>query len=376
MNLTQFDETYKAFKSADKIEIKCDHPEHNGDRERTLGKQPARRNIIKNDGEQFICRECMMKYDNPMQRPRERRQTDEVITVSCPHSEHDGDREREIKKSAYFGPLDGPFEQICKSCAQFDKEISEEQREAISKKLKGRELSDEHRRKISEYMKTNEEGIARGKANLVPGMGGIARAGLPLPQEWKDAISDGTKGKPKSLQHRLNISEGRKKMLVDTGGFTKEHREAISRATVEQYARGFDPQLHHLKGWHSSPKAGRVFYRSSYEKKAYMMLDADPEVKTYYTERVKVEYSNPTKGITSTYLIDIDIEYNDGRTKLIEVKPEKWLEDTVVVAKIEAAAERARDLKIPFRVWTETYLFGSEKEMREFVEWLKKELGK
>jgi hypothetical protein len=369
MNIEEFDLTYVDYKSVDKIEIPCDHPLHKGPNP-TIGKQPARRNILKREGKEFICRNCCMKHYNPMNHVGEKRQTDELIAIVCPHPDHKGDRERQMKKSCFFGSMEDP-QQICRSCSQLGREVSEEQRDKVSKKLKGRKLSEEHKNKILKYRKNNPQWAEQAKKNLIPGMGGIARKGIPLPQKWKDSISKGNKGKKRTLQHKLNISKGRKKMLKEVGGFTREHRENISKATVVQYENGFEPQLHHLKGWHSSPKAGDIYYRSSYEKKAYMILDVDDSVVTYSAETVRVEFEHPVKHITSTYLIDLEIMHTDGTIELVEIKPEKWLKDEVVVAKTAAAELRAKELGITFDVWTEEKLFKDEKDARKFAEWLK-----
>ncbi len=370
MNIEEFDETYAEFKSVDKIEIACDHPQHTGPPPK-IGKQPARRNILKRGGTEFICRQCCMKHENPMTKVGQGRQTDEIIDVYCPHPEHSGDPDRKMQKACYYGAMEEPYLQVCGSCAQLGKEISEEQKQAISKTLTGRKLSPEHVAKIMAWREAHPEWAEKTKQNLIPGMGGIARAGQPLPEEWKNAISAGTTGVPKTEEHCQHISEGRKKMLEETGGFTQEHRENISKATIRQYANGFEPRLHHLRGWHESPKAGKVYYRSSYELKAYLKLDADDTVKTYQTETVTVEYWHPIKKITASYIIDLLVEYVDGSQKLIEVKPEKWLTDEVVICKIDAADMKAVDMGITFEVWTEMDLFGhvyNEKNMRRFVD--------
>lgn len=379
MDLQTFKASYADLKNADKITILCDHESHDGDRNRVVSKQAAERNIRKNNDERFVCRECTLKYDNPMSRPRERRQTDDLVTVSCPHPEHKGQRERQIKKSAWFGPVDGPFVSVCKSCAQLGKEVSEEQRKAVSEKLTGRVLSDEHKEKILEYRKNNPEWAAKSAQNLIPGMGGIARKGLPMPEEWKEAISRGTKGIKKSEKHKRAIAEGRKKMLEKTGGFTREHRENLSRATLHQYARGFKPHTFHLKGWHESPKAGNIFFNSSYEKRAYMKLDEDDTVATYRRESVQVPYFHPAKAITSNYILDIVVEYVNGSTKWIEVKPAAWLMDEVVQAKAEAAEALAVTMpNTSYEFWTEVNLFGSVYNpaiVNGFVDKLKNELS-
>jgi hypothetical protein len=377
MNIDQFNQTYASFKDANKITITCDHPSHDPIGEIiTIGKQPARRNILKNSGKEFICRQCFMFYKNPMTQTSVPRQTDEVIDVFCPHHEHQGDPVRQMKKACYYGVMEEPYLQVCGSCVQKGKVISEEQKEAISKALKGIKRSEEFKEKLREYMLTNEEGIQRAKNNLVPGAGGGWNQGKETPEEVRKKQSEALLGRIYDEEHRQNISEGRKKMLEEQGGFSREHREKLSKATVRQYAKGFDPKMHHLTGIHKSLKAGEVSYRSSYEKKAYMKLDEDETVKTYKVEGFSVEYFHPIKKITSNYIVDLEIEYIDGSKKYVEVKPEKWLTDEVVCSKVEAAQKKAAELGVPYEIWTEMHLFGhvyNEKNMRAFVEKIKKE---
>lgn len=360
MNIEQFDELYKNYKSSDKITIHCDHPNCSNPT-KILGKQPARRNILKNGGSIFICRDCFMKYNNPMNRVGQSRQTEEEIKVLCPQC----NKIRQMKKCCYYGLIKEPYHQICGTCAQRGKEISNQQKEAISKKLSGRKLSEEHKAKIMLYRKNNPEWRDKAIKNLIPGMGGIVRKGLPLPEEWKQAISDGTKGKKKSLEHRYHISIGRKQMLEEQGGLKPETKQKLRQAAKAQYRRGFDPRYHHVHGWHFSPKLGtRVFYRSSYEKKAYMLLDQDETIKSYSVETVDVMYHNPVKNTQCEYLIDLLIEYQDGSKKLVEVKPEKQWDSPVVRAKLDAGDLKAKELGMLFEVWGETFLFGKDNTWR------------
>jgi hypothetical protein len=91
-------------------------------------------------------------------------------------------------------------------------------------------------------------------------------------------------------------------------------------------------------------------------------------------ENVDVEYFNTQKEINSTYLIDLDIQYKDGSRRLVEVKPECWLTDENVLAKIAAGKKRAEELGTTYEVWTEMDLFGhvyNERNMRLFVEKIK-----
>jgi hypothetical protein len=375
MDIETFKNKYASFKDAEKIRITCDHPQHEPAGETiVIGKQPAKRNILKNDGKFFICRQCFMKYNNPINRIGESRQTEEIIMVYCPHPEHEGDHAREMKKRNYYGSLHEPFLQICGSCVQRGKTISDEQREKIRLALKDVPKSEEFKEKLERYWKKHPERRAEATAILLANKCTTGMLGKHHSDETKEKMSEIMSGRTYTDEHCENISEGRKKMLAEQGGFTKEHREAISRATIRQYQTGFDPKLHHLKGWHESPKVGKIFYRSSYEKKAYLKLDGDESVKNYKAEALAVEYFNPEKQIVSTYLVDLLIEYVDGSQKYVEIKPEKWLTDDVVVAKIDAAMMKTHDLGWPFEVWTEMHLFGhvyNEKNMRAFAEKVK-----
>lgn len=366
MNIQQFSEKYFNNKDSDKIFIKCDHELHVNNDLIEIGKQPAKRNILKNNGEKFICRNCYMKHNNPMNHLGNSRQTDELIEVICTHPSHVGNNSRIIKKSCYYGNMQTPYEQICGSCSQRDKIIKEETKVKISESLTGIKRTDEFKQKLSNYMKNHPEGISRGKENLIPGSGGGWNKGSHLSDETKQKMSEAHSGKTFTPEHCEKISIGRLKMLEETGGFTKEHIQKLREATIRNYQNGFDPKNHHITGWHSSPKAGNIFFRSSYEKKAYLILDDDLDVKTYKAESLTIEYLNPTSNTIDTYLVDLEIERMDGSIEFIEVKPSVFVNDAIVLAKTSAALAK----NINFKIWTEIDLFGvvyNEKNIKEFV---------
>lgn len=369
MNTDEFNKKYASYRDAEKIEITCDFIIHKDScKTFIIGKQAAKRNIMKNG--EFICRDCFMHYKNPMNNKGNKRQTNEIIFVICPDPNHVGDRARQMKKSGYFGNLSEPYEQVCGSCVQRGKTISEEQKLKISKKLTGIERSEEFKQKLRDYLHSNPERLAQIKKTLTENRGS-GFLGKKHSDITKEKMSETMSGRTYSEEHRSNISSGRKRMLEEQGGFSQEHREKISKATIEQYKEGFDPNTHHLKGKHQSPKAGNIHFRSSYEKKAYLKLDEDESVKTYSIEKVSIEYIHPNKKITSQYLVDMLVEYYDGTKKLIEIKPEKMLEDSIVQAKIESAKIKASELGYEFEVWTEMDLFGhvyNKKNMNLFIE--------
>jgi hypothetical protein len=379
MNLQEFDSNFGKLKDKDMININCDFSEHVGDRNRTMARVSARRNILKNNSIEFICKDCSMTHKNPMKnRDAIKRQTDDEIVVICLDDRHRGDKTRKIKMSGYFGSLEQPYAQTCKSCAQLDKVIGEEQKRKISEALTGIERSDEFKQKHRDYYKNNPEAKARAIATLLKHKCSTGMLGKHHSEEHKKKISEIMSGRTYTEEHRNNISEGRKKMLDAQGGLLKETKEKLSKAAAEQYANGYNPKTHHARGNHISSKSNKnIIYKSSYEKKALMKLDEDDNVLKYeYESRNSiVRYDNPKKKIIGSYLIDLTVEYKDGTKKLIEVKPNKWLQDSVVQAKIIAAHDFAIKNNMEFEIWEETALFGAvynEKNIRSFCEKVKK----
>lgn len=386
MKIEDFNQMYNGLRDIDKVSVDdlCNHPNHVKEG-KWIKKVAAKRNILKHGGTEFICRECDMRHNNPVFKSGQgSRQTSESITVYCPHSEHQGDPTRQMQKACYYGSMEEPYLQICGSCAQKGRVMSEEQKDKIRESLKGRKLSPEHIAKILAYRENNPEWVAKANQNLIPGMGGGWNVGQQTPDQVKQKISESNTGKKRTPEQKLNVSVGRKKMLKETGGFTREHRENISKATVRQYQNGFEPKMFHLTGYHESTKVpdGRIYYASSYEKKAFLILDEDPEVVSYGKEKVVVQYFHPVKQIESNYLIDLEVFYKDGSKKIIEVKPRMWMnpESTrddvkVVITKIKAAEEFCKKNSIPFEVWDENVLFGEspEKMISLFVRRMKME---
>jgi hypothetical protein len=200
MNLQEFDSNFGKLKDKDMININCDFSEHVGDRNRTMARVSARRNILKNNSIEFICKDCSMTHKNPMKnRDAIKRQTDDEIVVICLDDRHRGDKTRKIKMSGYFGSLEQPYAQTCKSCAQLDKVISEEQKKKISKALTGIERSNEFKQKLRNYMKSNLEGIARFTKNLLENRCTTGMLGKHHSEETKKKMSMWHKLKGKKI---------------------------------------------------------------------------------------------------------------------------------------------------------------------------------
>jgi hypothetical protein len=376
MNIEKFYEKFKTLKDKEIVEIYCDHANHAGDRKRSIAKVSAKRNILKNGGEEFVCRDCQMKYKNPMNtKGAAKRQTDEEIVVVCPDPRHKGDKTRTMKMSGYFGNLEQPYIQKCKSCVQLEKTISEEHRCKISQKLTGIQRTDEFKKKLRDYLHAHPERLAQIKKTLTENRGS-GMLGKHHSIETKSKMSKLMSGRVYTDEHKQNISEGRKEMLSAQGGLLKTTREKLSKAAIQQHINGFDAKTHHARGTHISKKCDKVIkYKSSYEKKAFMKLDEDNSVLKYEYESTAINYYNPVKCINGSYLVDLVVYYDDGTKKLIEVKPNKWLQDLTVVAKIDAGKAYASKHEMAFEVWEETTLFGAvynEKNMRSFCQKVKR----
>jgi endogenous inhibitor of DNA gyrase (YacG/DUF329 family) len=128
-----------------------------------------------------------------------------------------------------------------------------------------------------------------------------------------------------------------------------EARQKISIASSRRqtgYSRG-------KSGWHESEKAGgKVFYRSSYEKKAFELLDANSDVASYEVEPFVIVYVDRFAD-TRRYRPDILVHWNDGCDVLIEVKPAWQLDDPKVLEKVTSGAAHARNNGMSFEIWTE-----------------------
>lgn len=121
------------------------------------------------------------------------------------------------------------------------------------------------------------------------------------------------------------------------------------------YRKVLAPKGRGTRGWHESRKAGQVYFRSSYEKLAFTILDQLSVVESYEVEPLLIEYEHPC-GRVRGYYPDILVEYRGGRKELVEIKPERFLKDPVNKRKASAARKWCRQNNIKFSVWTEEAL--------------------
>lgn len=144
-------------------------------------------------------------------------------------------------------------------------------------------------------------------------------------------------------------------------GLTNETDERVKR-TSEKMSQIISAKIvagewTHVKGfisgWHEAPKCGRQFYRSSYERRYFEMLDVDDDVLTYESEPFSIPYV--LDGTIKNYTPDVLVTRRD-RKQLVEVKPTALLDDPMNVAKSNIAREWCALNDVEYLVVTETAL--------------------
>jgi len=92
------------------------------------------------------------------------------------------------------------------------------------------------------------------------------------------------------------------------------------------------------RGLHTSPVAGECKFRSSWEEKFMIYLDADVSVKSWSYEKTAIEYMSNKKTMKiRKYYPDFFVEYQDGSKKVIEIKQKRKLLEATVKKKAAAA---------------------------------------
>jgi len=117
----------------------------------------------------------------------------------------------------------------------------------------------------------------------------------------------------------------------------------------------------------------KVVYRSSWEKAAFNWCDTESTVESWSSEEVVVPYYWDVDKKYHRYFVDLKITYTNGKTHLIEIKPDKEtrppkrpdkskryineaLTYTKNACKWEAAITYAEDRGWKFEIWTENTL--------------------
>lgn len=193
-----------------------------------------------------------------------------------------------------------------------------------------------------------------------------------LERQWADGVFDFHRGRVRPEEERQRLKDGWTVEARQANG--DRHRELWAdpeyRAKMVAYHRQPDVRAERSRAqtrrmeenptkwargnseWVDTPKgtADRVFVRSSYEKAAVAVLEADPTVVKYKYEPV---FRRPCgKWCKPDFLVT----YEDGTQSLVEVKA-SWVLAQPITSKhrrkLAMYAELAAAKGLPFEVWTE-----------------------
>lgn len=118
----------------------------------------------------------------------------------------------------------------------------------------------------------------------------------------------------------------------------------------------------------------KITYRSLWERQAFRWCDENPEIRSWSSEEIAIPYILKTDGKRHKYYPDLKINYTNGKTSLIEIKPKrqtkppkvksrktpKYIKEVYAygmnTSKWKYASEYAKDRGWAFEIWTENEL--------------------
>ena len=111
------------------------------------------------------------------------------------------------------------------------------------------------------------------------------------------------------------------------------------------------------RGLHVSPTAGECKFRSSWEQKYMIHLDACSDVASWTYEKLVIEYvSNQKTKKIRKYYPDFYVEYVDGTRQVIEIKQKRKLFQATVKKKTKAAEQWCAINGATYKILTEIEL--------------------
>ena len=139
---------------------------------------------------------------------------------------------------------------------------------------------------------------------------------------------------------------------------------------MQTYKGRFSPRnTSKYKGDHT-----KIVYRSLWERQVMRFFDEHTDILSWSSEEIVIPYRCKTDGRLHRYFVDFKVQFSDGKTFLIEVKPAKetqpprkpqkqsrrYITEVMTyaknVSKWESAEQYALDRGWEFVVWTEDTL--------------------
>ena len=198
----------------------------------------------------------------------------------------------------------------------------------------GKKLSEETKKKISENNKGKHfywNGKKQSKETIEKR---IKKLRIPCSNEKKEKISQSNKGKKRTAETRLKYS----------------------RRMLNEYKNGYNPNKKCKQGYYFSDKNNKfILYRSSYELKAFNLLEKDNNVLNYDYENIKIPYIYKDK--FHFYIPDLIINYKTHKL-MVEIKAKWALNLEINKNKFKAAMKYCKSNNLEFAIWCEEELFN------------------
>jgi len=221
---------------------------------------------------------------------------------------------------------------------------------------KGRKHSTESKEKMSKairkYIDGNREEAFRVRSKAHKGQIPWT-AGKHLPEEIKKKISEGNK---RYMKEHPEDKRWIGRHYKHTPESLNRIRKGVATAILEGRMDNASPRRF-IKGNYYSKKNGKTYhYRSSYELCAFKLLESMHMVCGYEYEPFHIRYVDEN-GELRRYIPDIMVRLKNGDKELIEVRPNRYLNDVRTRKKFKAANRFCKKHDMTFRVWTEDQVF-------------------
>ena len=219
-----------------------------------------------------------------------------------------------------------------------------EVRAKMKESAEGRIVSIETRQAMSEGHLNSEVFHQAMKTRKPP------RLGTTTSPEAIENMKRANQGRTCSEEHKKRTSETMLEFYSNLENRIKKAKEIAGRIAQKGYQ--------FKTGYITLPRLGMtLLYRSSYELTALLMLDSRQEVVEVLGEVNHIPYCAIDSRIR-IYIPDMLITLDDGQKFLIEVKPEKKVNDEFK-CKIPATLDWCKKNQVTYCIWTEKVLYNN-----------------
>jgi hypothetical protein len=200
---------------------------------------------------------------------------------------------------------------------------------------------------FSEENRKNMSRDTSGSKNSMFGKRSKSNLGKKFSEEWKQNISKSRKEK--------RISKGKNNPMYGKK-HSKETIDKMSEARSKQIAEGKHNKSFHKKGYFHSERLNKdIWYDSSYELEALKILEEDLLVVDFGRNKFRIPYV--CNNIKRRTVPDFLVEYWDGKKKIIEVKPQRKIDQIEQErVKIKTIANYCMNNDLNYATWTEKSL--------------------